>query len=470
MGNLFVKQKKELTEEEKQKEEARKEELRNKRKEKQAQYDNYAKEQQDREANDIVAKEAAGVNIEEEKPAKNFVDKNFVDNSTEGVANAKAGDWIKRNNGTEVQLTQADIDDAKSKVSPKPAVEAPVDDIKEQVEVDSNAAPDSTPESDSTIPPDIDADLEASDEGQYAKKVVEDGDLFQLTNITDPEGNPVLKGTYNENGYYVPHIYKSGDPEVGGMSKGMAGVLTIISKAVTAAGALAGIPIPPVNFFDLFGQEELADKMNEVEKNFADLVNEPKKAGETQKAESLGSATGRQEAYENQATSANENPNLYNTAVQNQVAGAQAAVGGQNTQLDVAKQEQEWQSKEKELDRDFAKVMNDMNTDSQIAILKQQAVNQQELAKLMNDLDVQKVFKKIEYGRAHGMTEDDIAKWIRAEQGTTKLMAGLKMGTDAANAAADIVGTFMPGGKSDKNVKKYVASNSKMLMNAWKRR
>ena len=465
MGNLFVKPKKELTEEEKQKEEARKEELRNKRKEKQAQYDNYAKEQQDREANDVVAKAAVSKESPEvnEKPTKNF-----VDNSNEGVANAKVGDYIKRNDGTEVQLTQADIDDAKSKASPKdkPAVEAPVEDIKEQVEVETK--PEDTPE-ESTIPPEIDADLEASDEGQFAKKAVEDGDLFQLTNITDPEGNPVLKGTYNENGYYVPHTYKSGDPEVGGMSKGMAGVLTIISKAVTAAGALAGIPIPPVNFYDLFGQAELADKMNEVEKNFADLVNEPKKAGETQKAEALGSATGRQEAYENQATSANENPNLYNTAVQNQVAGAQAAVGGQNTQLDVAKQEQEWQSKEKELDRDFAKVMNDMNTDSQIAILKQQAINQQELAQLMNDLDVQKVFKKIEYGKAHGMKPDDVAKWIRAEQGTTKLMAGMKMGTDAANAAANIVGTFMPG-ESDKNVKKYVASNSKMLMNAWKRR
>ena len=137
--------------------------------------------------------------------------------------------------------------------------------------------------------------------------------------------------------------------------------------------------------------------------------------------------------------------------------------------MDVAKQEQEWQSKEKEMDREFAKVMNDMNTDSQIAILKQQAINSQELATLMNDLDVQTVFKKIQMGKERGIKPDDVAKWIRAEQGTTKLMAGLKMGTDVAKGAADIVSTFM-NGQSDKNVKKYVASNSKMLMNAWKRK
>ena len=458
MGNLFVKQKKELTEEEKKKEEARKEELRNKRKEKQAQYDNYAKEQQDREQNDIVAK--AAVSKEAEPKAEQKVAepaKNYVENSTEAVAKAKAGDYIKRNDGTEVQLTQADIDAAQPKVIEKP-----------EPEVDTTTVAKEEPKTDvNTIPESIDKDLEASDEGQYARKVVEDGDLFQLTNITDPEGNSVLKGTYDENGYYVPHIYKSGDPEVGGMSKGLAGALTIVSKALQAAGALAGIPIPPINFYDLFGQAELADKMNEVEKNFADLVNEPIKSGKTQEAESLGAATGRQEAFENQAQSAIENPELYEKG--NEVARAQAAVSGQNTAMDVAKQEQEWQSKEKELDREFAKVMNDMNTESQIAILKQQAINQKELATLMNDLDVQRVFKKIAYGEQYGKTPDDIAKWIRAEQGTTKLMAGLKMGTDVTNAAANIVSTFM-NGKSDKNVKKYVASNSKMLMNAWKRK
>ena len=41
----------------------------------------------------------------------------YVENSNEGVANAKPGDKIIRNDGTEVTLTQGDIDWAKSKVN-----------------------------------------------------------------------------------------------------------------------------------------------------------------------------------------------------------------------------------------------------------------------------------------------------------------------------------------------------------------
>ena len=462
MGNLFVKkQNKELTEEEKQKEEARKEELRKKRKEKQAQYDNYAKEQQDRETNDVVAKAAVSKESPDvnEKPAKNF-----VDNSTEGVANAKAGDWIKRNNGTEVQLTQADIDAAKSKVSPKaspkdkPVVETPKEEAPVEAAVEEVVEQTTEEPKEDDIPDNVKAELDSSDEGQQANAAVQANDPVALQNIVTPDGQAVLKGSFDANGNYVPYTYTVEDTRLV-KNKGMAACLTIISIALASLGAAAGIPIVPINFmkFGASPQEDL-ERLQSVENDYAKLMN----AG-TAEAQTIDKT--REAAQEANISDVEAYKNLSDADVQ-KAAQVNASVGGQNTQLDVQREAQEWEAKQKELDREFQKEMNNLNTDSQIAILKQQAINAQDLATLMNDLDVQKVFKKIEYGKAHGMSEDDVAKWIRAEQGTTKLMAGMKMGTDAANAAANIVGTFMPGG-SDKNMKKFVydgkAANSKMF-------
>lgn len=313
------------------------------------------------------------------------------------------------------------------------------------------------------IPENATADLVGSDEGKEVDDVIASGDPTGLQNVVAPDGQGVLKGSYDENGNYVPYTYTEADTRLV-KDKGWAAALTIISAAMSALGVAAGIPIAPINFFK-FGaspQEDL-ERMNQVEKDYASLMN----AG-TAKAQEIEKT--RAAAQEANISDVDAYKDLSDEDVQ-KAAQVNASVGGQNTQLDVQREAQEWEAKQAELDRDFQKEMNNINTDSQIAILKQQGINQQDLATLMNDLDVQKVFKKIEMGKQKGIKEDDVAKWIRGEQGITKLMAGLKMGADTTNAAADavakIVSIFMPDGDSDKNVKKFVydgkAANSKMF-------
>lgn len=308
------------------------------------------------------------------------------------------------------------------------------------------------------IPENVASELVESDEGKAVDEAVNANSPADLQNVVAPDGQAVLKGSYDEKGNYVPYTYTEADTRLV-KDKGWAAALTIISAAVSALGVAAGIPIMPINFFK-FGatpQEDL-ERMNQVEKDYASLMN----AG-TAEAQTIEKT--RAASQEANISDVDAYKDLSDEDVQ-KAAQVNASVGGQNTQLDVQREAQEWEAKQKELDREFQKEMNNLNTDSQIAILKQQAINAQDLATLMNDLDVQKVFKKIEYGKAHGMKPDDVAKWIRAEQGTTKLMAGMKMGTDAANAAANIVDMFMPG-ESDKDVKKFVydgkAANSKMF-------
>ena len=313
------------------------------------------------------------------------------------------------------------------------------------------------------IPENATADLVESDEGKEVDDVIASGDPTGLQNVVAPDGQGILKGSYDENGNYVPYVYTEADTRLV-KDKGWAAALTIISAAMSALGVAAGIPIVPINFFK-FGaspQEDL-ERMNQVEKDYASLMNAG--TAEAQEIEKTRAA-----AQEANISDVDAYKDLSDEDVQ-KAAQVNASVGGQNTQLDVQREAQEWEAKQAELDREFQKEMNNLSTDSQIAILKQQGINQQDLAELMNDLDVQTVFKKIAMAKEKGLSQDDLAKWIRAEQGTTKLAAAMNYVSDttnavanAANAAANIVGTFMP---SDKNVKKFVydgkAANSKMF-------
>lgn len=308
------------------------------------------------------------------------------------------------------------------------------------------------------IPENATADLVGSDEGKEVDDVIASGDPTGLQNVVAPDGQGVLKGSYDENGNYVPYTYTEADTRLV-KDKGWAAALTIISAAMSALGVAAGIPIVPINFFK-FGaspQEDL-ERMNQVEKDYASLMNAG--TAEAQEIEKTRAA-----AQEANISDVDAYKDLSDEDVQ-KAAQVNASVGGQNTQLDVQREAQEWEAKQAELDRDFQKEMNSLNTDSQIAILKQQSINQQELATLMNDLDVQKVFKKIEMAKQRGVSQDDLAKWIRAEQGTTKLAAAMNYVGTTAEVAGEIASTFMPF-KSDKDVKKFVydgkAANSKMF-------
>lgn len=401
----------------------------------------------------------------------------------EDVIAGKYGTGVERR--TNLQNAGFDPDEIQKAVNTKVATEKkpePVNDTaieqqanedlqKEVQEVNTDVNPEDAESmqigNDTEVTPEMEEQLNQTEEGQEAQAAVQNNDPTALQNIVTPEGDAVLKGGFDVNGNYIPHVYT--DKEVGGMSKGMAGALTIISVALAGLGAAFGIPLVPVNFYKLFGKPEMVEAMNKQEQNYADIINNPKMAGNTARETSLGSATGRQEAYENQANAANANPDIYNTDTQNQVAGAQAAVSGQNTALDVQKANQEFEAKMKQMDQDFAKEMNNINTESQIAVLKQQAVNQQDLARLMNDLDAQRIMKKIAYAKNAGLTPDETAKWLRAEQGITQFGAAMGYVGDVADVAGKVAGAMM-GGNSDKGCKKFDwgKSNTNMLRKGFK--
>ena len=308
------------------------------------------------------------------------------------------------------------------------------------------------------LPENVEKELDSSDEGQQANTAVEANNPAALQDIVTPDGDPVLKGTYNEDGIYLPHTYTIEDSRLV-KNPGMAACLTIVSKAITALGAIAGIPIPMIDFmkFGATPEEDLA-KLNENEQNYAKILN----AG---KAEANETIRTREATQESNISDIDAYKNLADEDVQ-KTAQVNAATAGQNAQLDVQKAAQEWEAKQKELDRDFQKEMNNLNTESQIAILQQQGVNQQDLATLMNDLDAQRIVKKLAYAKEAGLTPDETAKWLRAEQGITQFGATMGYVGDAAKVAGEVASTFLPGG-SDKGIKKFAydgkAANSKMF-------
>lgn len=309
------------------------------------------------------------------------------------------------------------------------------------------------------LPENVAKELDESDEGQEANSAVEANNPTALQNIVTPDGDPVLKGTYNEDGVYLPHTYTIEDSRLV-KNPGMAACLTIVSKAITALGAIAGIPIPMIDFMK-FGAtpEEDLQKLNENEQNYAKILN----AG---KAEANETIRTREATQESNLSDIDAYKDLADEDVQ-KTAQVNAATAGQNAQLDVQKAAQEWEAKQKELDRNFQKEMNNLNTDSQIEILKQQGVNQQDLATLMNDLDAQRIMKKIAYAKEAGLTPDETAKWLRAEQGITQFGAAMGYMGDATKVAGQVAGALMTGGVSDKDCKKFVydgkAANSKMF-------
>lgn len=346
--------------------------------------------------------------------------------------------------------------------------------IEEKQTVDGEVSePETSTEDAETTADGIKKDIESSgildtDEGQEAKIAIDSNKPEMLMNIVSPEGEAVLKGSYDENGNYVPYTYTEADTRLV-KNPGLAGALTIVSYALSALGVMAGIPILPVNFYK-FGaspQEDL-NRLQSVENGYAELMN----AGKAKATETERTRTAEREAN---VADIGAYKGISDEDAQ-KAAQVNAAVSGSNTQMDVQGQAQEWQAKQAQLDRDFQKEMANINTDNAIAIANANAANQQEMARLLNDQEVQKVIKKIEYAKEAGLSQDELAKWLRAEQGTTKLAAGLGYVKEGVDAAEKIAGIFMPKSDttSDKSVKSYIVgakdANTKLLSNLWKGR
>jgi len=416
-----------------------------------------ALDKQKKEDDAKKADEAMQKEVDAEADAQKEVEKKALENNGSTVETRDKNKAIQEGDKTAVAVEDAKVA-AKEPVENADAVEQIASETKveePEVKEPTNLAEALTSQG---VPENVTTELVESDEGQAANGAVESGDPAELENVVTPEGESVLKGSYDENGNYVPYVYTEADTRLV-KNKGWAAALTIISAAMSALGVAAGIPIVPINFFK-FGatpQEDLA-RMNQVETDYAKLRN----AG-TAEAQTIEKT--RAASQEANISDVDAYKNLSDEDVQ-KAAQVNASVGGQNTQLDVQREAQEWEAKQKELDRDFAKVMNELNTESQIAILKQQGINAQDLATLMNDLEAQKIVKKLAYAKEAGLTPDETAKWLRAEQGITQFGAAMGYAGDAAKVAGEIANTFIPGG-SDKGIKKFAydgkAANSKMF-------
>ncbi len=391
-----------------------------------------------------------------------------IDSIADDVIAGKYGNGVERrtnlqNAGFDPDEVQKAVNAKAAKVEePAPVEEAPAEPEPAEAVAEEAAPVEETPvEAESDVTPEQEKMLmEETEEGKAAKEAVEANNPTALQNIVTPEGESVLKGSFDANGHYVPYVYT--DKDVGGMNKGMAGALTIISIALAALGAAAGIPIVPVNFYKLFGKPEMVERANQVEKDYADVIN-----GEA--SNRINAEAGREVNREQNLADVEAYKDVSNEEAQ-KMAQVNAAGQGANAQLDVQREQQAWQAKQAELDREFQKEMNSLNTDSQIAVLKQQGLNQQDLATLMNDLDVQRVFKKIEMAKQNGVSPDDLAKWLRGEKGVTTLEAYLGPAIQAAGSIGSLfMGAAATGGISDKTVKKFDTKvNSDMLRKAFK--
>lgn len=422
--------------------------------------------------NDSVATSEQEKQIEPEQKLTNTVDEIVVNDVISGKYGTGAARTQKLAeagyNPDEVQAKVNETIKAQKAAAPEKQAEEIVEQKTEQPVENDNVTETEVEEKEPTnltealtaqgIPENATADLVESDEGKEVDDVIASGDPTGLQNVVAPDGQGVLKGSYDENGNYVPYTYTEADTRLV-KDKGWAAALTIISAAMSALGVAAGIPIVPINFFK-FGatpQEDL-ERMNQVEKDYASLMNAG--TAEAQEIEKTRAA-----AQEANISDVSAYKDLSDEDVQ-KAAQVNASVGGQNTQLDVQREAQEWQAKQAELDRDFQKEMNNINTDSQIAILKQQGINQQDLTKLMADVEAQRIMKKIAYAKEAGLTPDETAKWLRAEQGITQFGAAMGYVGDTAKVAGEVASKFIPL-KSDKDVKKFVydgkAANSKMF-------
>lgn len=369
--------------------------------------------------------------VDKEYEAQKELEKTALENNGSSIENRDYNKVVQET-GEEPKVEETEVEETKVE---EPKVEEPkVEEKKEpKAEAPTNLTEVLTAQG---VPENATTDLVESDEGKEVDEIITSGDPAGLENVVTPEGESVLKGSYDEKGNYVPYTYTEADTRLV-KNKGWAAVLTIISGALSVLGAAAGIPIMPINFFK-FGaspQEDL-ERMNQVEKDYASLRNAG--SAEAQTIEKTEGA--KTTAYESNAKAALENPELYESDVQNKVAGSAAALSGGNTQLQTQESQQDWQAVQNELDRQFQKEMKDKDISGQIAILKQNGINQKELATLMNDLEVQEVFKKAQIAEEQGMKPDELAKWIRGMNGTTTLEAYAPAVSSLLGSALGIAG------------------------------
>ena len=332
------------------------------------------------------------------------------------------------NNGSTVETR----DKNKALETQEPAVTA-VEDIKTQTKTDK---PENTEEfqidtkanvTENEIPENVQKELDETDEAKAAKEAVDDNDPSALQNIVTPEGDAVLKGSYDKDGLYVPHTYTIEESRLV-KNKGLAACLTIISQAISAFGLAAGIPIKPINFLK-FGStpEEDLERLNQNEKNYADVLNGTKTPGLTTENQRDAEREANLKDIESYKDISDEEAQ--------KTAQVNAATAGQNAQLDVQKQAQDFDKWKTEYSGELQKTMQEIQNKFQL-----------DLTDKLYRQQVQAIVDKISYMKESGFSNDDIAKAIQSMEGVTTLQRGMGyakdtvgMVTDIANSAANVM-------------------------------
>lgn len=358
---------------------------------------------------------------------------------------------------------------------PSPTMETNTESTPDSTEANADANEGDSFLSGTDIPEEAKQQIEGSDEGQNVKDAVESGDPSKLQNITTPEGEGVLGGSYDNNGRYVPKVYNPSDAQVF-KNKNFALALTLVSWGVSAISAMYGVPLPPMDFVNMTRKtdEEYINAMNENEKNYASLINEPKKEGDT--AYETGSAETQVQSEKIDTLGGKDKKAIDTTA------SAVAATGGSNTQKDVNAQQNQFEMDLAKYNGDLQKYLADQNVD--LAKWQTTAANNQQqiMANLQNTFDLSKMGEeaklvakelpaKILAMREAGLSEKDIQSYVMNALGESKVDRYIKRGTDIAGAAGNLissVGSLIPGGgkkdNSDKNCKSFAKSaNDRMF-------
>lgn len=379
--------------------------------------------------------EAAGKAMDEEVAkeyeAQKELEKTALENNGQTVESRDRNKDIQEGNETAIAIEDAKVG------AKKPVENNGIEQIASEAKIEDE------------IPPEVEKMMDDTDEAKYIKESVETKDPSKIQNVVDPDGNPVMKGVYGKDSVYKPHTYTIEESRLV-KNPGMAACLTLISKAISAFGLMAGIPIPPINFmkFGSTPEEDLA-KLNENEQNYAKILN----AGMEEANETIRGEGAKNEAYQNTAAQANENPDLYNPETQNKVAGSRAAIEGTNTQLDQIDKSQEFEKWKTEYSGDLQKAMQKIQNDFQL-----------DLTDKLYRQQVQAIVDKIAYMKQSGFSNDDIAKAIQSMEGVTTLQRGMGYAKDTVGMVSELggtVGSILRGGAGMKNATTNRAAESR---------
>ena len=351
-------------------------------------------------------------------------EKNFVDNSNEAISKAKAGDFIKRNDGTEYQLQKGDIDYAT-----KQAMTALVEtsDESDQSIMEGNptaiAAKLDELETEVAKPGEMNVDgtvskSEPLDEPEFMEEFTNKNDLGT---VTDEEGNVKLTaGKFNATAPTTfeqqrmannPYAQRAQELEKEyNEQKTNIDFAAKLTKYSAIMYMFSGGKIPFIDFRQLTPRDAYDEYRSMMQKaaEYQDRV-----SGDVQKS-------------------------------------ADQRVQGQYGLLQ-GKQQQETAMKQIDAQAEADLRRYDAQTMGQLEIIREQGNEAQKMAKLQALIQSQEMGNMIDDLRGRGYSEKDIAHWIMAtklgispgQQAYQNIMSGIKAGSDVVSA----ISSFIPGAK-----------------------